>query len=275
MEAELAKISEEYEQIVTQAHPGVKAELERLQAVRAQRMKVAEDARALRTADAKSRTAMDHHIANAEYRAAKSALRAQLLQISAAVRGAAITKRRPRSAQYMRSLERSGVLRLALSPDDVTGDLAAMRRGSVSEAAASGAGGSGGGSGGAGAGAGVSGGGSGVGGGAGDGDGAGAGAGAGDWTASVPVHTVHGRLHFHDAVFEKGYTVAVYPNKPGSLPRYHGEVVAITRKEISIRINDGKRDAPSTAKVGVSGLKTGKWVIKRDKDGSSLRSKKL
>lgn len=234
MGAELEVLRDERDQICGESYPALQRELEQLDAVRKKRLRVADDAKALRMADARARAGQEARIADAEYRAAKSALRAQLLQSAASVRQGGITKRRPRAGSFVKSLERQGMLRLALAPDDVTADLAAVRRGPAPEVTPGG---------------------------------------TGDW--APPVHTVHGRLHMNDGgVFEKGDIVAVYPAKPGSLPRFHGELVAVTRKEISIREADTKREPPQTFKVSVTSLKSGRYLLKRDMDGS-LRNKKL
>ncbi len=232
IEAEMKVVRVAREAILNQTHPELKAELAKIASVRETRLRVARDARTLRLADARARAKAESRNAMAQYTAAKFALRTHMLRRSAISR-ASIAKNtgsvRKRQRSFVHTLERQGVLRLALAPDAVNADLAAAKL-----AADRGV----------------------------------------DADFVVPggerVHTARGILHVHDDVVEKGHTVAVWQGKAGTLPKWHGEVVGINRKEISIRTADNQ-----TNKVYVKELKNGRFVIKRDYEGNALRNKKL
>lgn len=236
-EEQLAQLRDEREMILAQTHPDLVSELAVLRTARTARLKVACDARAYRLADARARAELDARVARSEFAAAKAALRAQMLGANGGVRKrvdalraalplpaspAAVVRRRRHvttsrvrplattlSSRFVADLERQGVLRLALAPDDVNADLATVLRSVASAVAPQGA------------------------------PAAEHGAAAQDPYASMNpnehVHTSRGILHYHDDVFEKGDTVAVYPSKIGSLPKYHGPILAINRKELTIR----------------------------------------
>lgn len=212
---QLETLAAEREQIKALTHPALSGGLKRLRTTREMRRQVISDARVLRLCDAGARFKMERQLYEREFSAAKVALRTQVLASAAALRrDTAYGIAKPRSKapysgsevkmmKFMRALEKDGLIRLALSPDVVTADLAAVRKGTAADRLP-------------------------------------------ERERSQPVtfsekiHTSRGILHFHDDVFEKGHTVAIYNNKPGSLPKYHGEVVGINRKEIQVRVSDSK-----------------------------------
>lgn len=233
MEAEMDSLRSERDSILNHSHPALKVELAQLAAVRDTRLRVACDARKLRLADARARAKAENRNANAQCTAAKAALRTHMLRRAAISRTTFVKS----DAGVARKRQRSFVHALERQgvlrlalAPDAVNADLAAAKLAADRAVDA------------------------------------------DFIVSggERVHTARGILHIHDEVVEKGHIVAVWQSKSGTLPKWHGEVVGINRKEISIRTSDNQ-----THKVFVKELKQARFVIKRDYDGNGLRNKKL
>lgn len=262
--AQLRALRDEREAILDLTHPDLQPELANLRRIRAHKQQVEADKATYKRADSRARAASERLSADSEFEAAKADLRVAMLASNGAVRRrvdalraprSSVKRRRPSSSAtsprrvvrrtetpaFVASLERQGVVRLGLSPDEVNADLAAaMRSVDVARTRALPPGAT-----------------------AGSSEGAFA-------PAGERVHTSRGTLHFHDDVFEKGDTVAIYANKPSSLPKYHGVIQVINRREVNVMSGEA-----GGHKVMVSHLKSGRFIMKRDPTGTALRNARL
>lgn len=76
---------------------------------------------------------------------------------------------------------------------------------------------------------------------------------------SNKVHSSRGILHYHDATFEKGDRVAVLHNaRPKPTARFAGTVVSVNAKELCIRGDDGV----AQHRVFVAHLCSGRYLLK-------------
>lgn len=235
-EEELKKLEKDREKILADAGRKISEMFPHLECQIKLRLKTAMDYRDLQLKNAHNHYKIEVQQACNEFERGKRRLQSAMLDIAAerrrrleVTRNGAISKKRRRgrtstndrfrsskpsikSQPFITSLEAQGLVRIALTPDEVNADLEGILQG-VDSAKLNG---------------------------------------FPALLVNTPqeggipkqlekVHSSRGILHYHDATYEKNDRVAVYSNtRPKPTLRYEGTVISVISKEITIRSDDGK-----------------------------------
>lgn len=231
LDEELRVLQKEREQILAAAEMDSSPMFQDLEKQVKNRFKLAAEYRDLQLANLRSDFKVELQQARNEFQRGKRALLSEILSISVdrrrrldALRSSSVAKKKKRSRSvpdkqpkfrppqkhtFLASLERQGMVRVALTPDEVNNDLAVILQG-IDSAKANGP--------------------------------LRSSVDRPHETSAKNVDKIHssrGILHYHDINYEKGDQVAIYAHSkapgPKLLLKYSGELLSINSKEITIR----------------------------------------